>query len=330
VTRNIGRYNVLMHSCVINALGIVLTILVGTFKMAWSQDLDYSDQDFTTTERLPRFQVEIIAFSYNEFDPSEENFSQKNNPRLIKLESIRPIAVVEEASNISEHIVSMLSTLQTHPDLMLDPIDPLFYDDVIDPFDEHSPQNLSPEYLIAVEENFGLLDSLELTTEKKEPAKTPPQTRVLDQDALELSSAVARLNRLNAYTVLAHGGWIQEGLSEEEATPIEIWILDSLNPMGTIKLHLSRFLHLTIALDFYAEEALPRKTADSLENITLIPAHEIRATRRARSGELHYFDHPAFGLLVSVKPAPPEPNLPEEIEDSINPLLGPATSLPSN
>ncbi len=326
MTRNIGRYNVLMHSCVLNALGIVLAILAGTFKMAWAQDLESSDQDFTTTEQLPRFQVEIIAFSYNEFDSDEEQFSQIHNSRLIKFQSIRPTTIVEEISNISKHILSMLPTLPTHSDRILDPIDPLFYDNIIDPFDEHSPQNLSPEYLIAVEENFELFDSLDLTTEKKELASNTHQALILDQDSLELSSAVARLNRLNAYTVLAHGGWIQEGLSEEEATPIEIWILDSLNPMGTIKLHLSRFLHLTVALDFYAEEAAPRKIGGSLEHITLIPAHEIRATRRARSGELHYFDHPAFGLLVSVKPAPPKPNLPEEIEDSLNPLLGPATS----
>ena len=48
---------------------------------------------------------------------------------------------------------------------------------------------------------------------------------------------------------------------------------------------------------------------------------ELRTTRRTRSGELHYFDHPAFGLLVMVRPAPEEA---EPTDGLLTPPLGPA------
>ena len=325
MTRKIGRYNMQMHSFALNAFCILLTILAGTLQVAWSQQLEDYNEVFEITEKLPRFQVEIIAFSYNDFNSEEENFEQKNNPRTIKLPSTMSTVIIEKTQSTPKRVLSIHPILQVQSDPLLDPIHPLFYDEIINPFDVHNPQDLAPEYIIAVEENLGLLDALTLNTKKVEPLQHAYQTRFIDQNELELTSALARLNRINAYTVLAHGGWIQEGLSEEEATPIEIWMLDSLNPMGTVKLHLSRFLHITVSLDFYAEESPPKKTEHGLEKITLKSAHELRATRRARSGELHYFDHPAFGILVSVKPAPPEPEILETTDAPLNnQLLEPA------
>jgi hypothetical protein len=35
-----------------------------------------------------------------------------------------------------------------------------------------------------------------------------------------------------------------------------------------------------------------------------------------RSGELHFFDHPAFGVIVVVRPQPDEP---ETLEDDLTP-----------
>ena len=40
--------------------------------------------------------------------------------------------------------------------------------------------------------------------------------------------------------------------------------------------------------------------------MALPPRFTLTAERQARSGELHYFDHPAFGLLVKVTPLPPD------------------------
>ena len=43
-----------------------------------------------------------------------------------------------------------------------------------------------------------------------------------------------------------------------------------------------------------------------LSEFVLAPRYTLHADRQTRSGELHYFDHPAFGLLVLVTPLPPD------------------------
>ena len=47
--------------------------------------------------------------------------------------------------------------------------------------------------------------------------------------------------------------------------------------------------------------------------IDLRPRYAINTDRRARSGELHYIDHPAFGVIVLVTP---EPEKAEEGQDN--------------
>jgi hypothetical protein len=37
--------------------------------------------------------------------------------------------------------------------------------------------------------------------------------------------------------------------------------------------------------------------------------YHLNAERTTRSGELHYFDHPAFGVLIKVTPVKPEPSV---------------------
>ena len=83
-------------------------------------------------------------------------------------------------------------------------------------------------------------------------------------------------------------------------------VLGVMNPRGTVRVHLSRFLHITLDLTYQgAPDATPAFGAsDRLDELVLAPRYRITATRSARSGELHYFDHPAFGVLVRVTPLP--------------------------
>jgi hypothetical protein len=69
---------------------------------------------------------------------------------------------------------------------------------------------------------------------------------------------------------------------------------------------LSRFLHITLDLTYQGSSAAapPPGAGDGLEEIPLAPQYRMRATRSARSNELHYFDHPVFGVLVRVTPVP--------------------------
>jgi hypothetical protein len=95
-------------------------------------------------------------------------------------------------------------------------------------------------------------------------------------------------------------------LPEAESTPFELQALGVLNPHGTVRVHLSRFLHITLDVTYQGTSAAtpPPSAGDGLEEIPLAPQYRMRATRSARSNELHYFDHPAFGVLVRVTPVP--------------------------
>jgi hypothetical protein len=130
--------------------------------------------------------------------------------------------------------------------------------------------------------------------------------RPLRPEDLKLGNEYRRLRAIAAYAPLVHTGWIQPGLPEADAEAFDLKVLGILNPSGTIRVHLSRFLHITLDLTYRAEAGLTPALAtnDGLEEVVLAPRYHLAATRNARSGELHYFDHPAFGVLVRVTPVP--------------------------
>lgn len=416
MTRSSPGYNGPMRAYGFSARFIFFVLQAGAWGVALCQepapfatDPAPSGGDFEETEQLPRFQIEVIAFAYNAFDPTEEQFHREHKPmdlstgpgtpveppRELPSQGIDPYQrpapwppagrvptepagpafpddtgfrgdatgnaiersgaygsgnefdrgtirgqVVEEPPSISEQILSTLLTLEEEPD-PLNPLDPNGTSNALepgvspgaplDPLAQGASTDPAPRDLIAVQERSGPLNPSQPPAARGEPAEEPLQFRFLTREELELTAESARLDRLDAYTVLAHGGWVQEGLPEDRARPFNVAMLGALNPMGTVQLHLSRFLHVTVALDYRARAARPVTAAppfptysNVLEEVSLPPVYELRATRRTRSGELHYFDHPAFGLLVLVRPAPELPEESEDTEESLNPPLGPA------
>src|SRR5690606_7891055 len=157
--------------------------------------------------------------------------------------------------------------------------------------------------------------------------------RLLAPEELKLVDAHRRLERLDAYTPLVHGGWIQEGLPLRDAKSFDLAYLGASNPAGTIRLHLSRYLHLAVDLvyrtetgrlrapqaeaglrdDGFGGSAGPlRPGADAsrlgtqaLSDVPLPSRYVLRAERRIGSGTVQYFDHPMFGVLVLVEPYEP-------------------------
>ncbi|MGQ0657864.1 MAG: CsiV family protein [Chromatiales bacterium] len=112
------------------------------------------------------------------------------------------------------------------------------------------------------------------------PVDSLPQSRLL------LSGAVRELERSGQYTTLLHVGWQQGG---EEGRPVRITsealgadgrpIVD-----GDIRLAVGRQLTLSALLQcLYHGQVMV-----------------LREERNLRLGELHYFDHPLFGMLVQV------------------------------
>jgi hypothetical protein len=164
------------------------------------------------------------------------------------------------------------------------------------------------ESLTAPNEPAGASDPL-ATPAGNAPA--PFRFRLLAPEELTLTRHYAALGRIDAYVPLVHGGWVQQGLPETAARPFDLALLGVRNPRGNIRLHLSRFLHLTVDLSYQDGAGPPLPTQpvfgeSILTELPLAPRYSLRAERQTRSGELHYFDHPAFGLLVVVTPLPPD------------------------
>lgn len=132
------------------------------------------------------------------------------------------------------------------------------------------------------------------------PNKTP-------SDGSPLSRARTRLESEGAYRILAHKFWVQEARPESETHGYAVSD-DSQLLSGLVKFYISRYLHVRLdmlLLDLEASggtgvpEHADRASADS-NNATL--AYRISERRRVRSDEIYYFDHPKFGVLVSVSP----------------------------
>jgi hypothetical protein len=129
--------------------------------------------------------------------------------------------------------------------------------------------------------------------------------RPLRPEELKLTTEYRKLRAIAAYQPLVHVGWVQPGLPEADSTPVDLGTFGVINPHGTVRVHLARFLHITLDLTYQGTGSAPAAgVGDGLDEIALAPEYRLMTTRSARSTELHYFDHPAFGVLVRVTPVP--------------------------
>jgi Peptidoglycan-binding protein, CsiV len=196
---------------------------------------------------------------------------------------------------------------------------------------DHQEERFDREPARAVDEPATFTDiprfdaAVPLGFEPESPATDAPglgtefRFRILKPEELDLDSEYRKLERLDAYVPLLHAGWVQPGLPEDQARPFDLALLGALNPVGTVRVHLARFLHITLDLT-YKEPAAASTVGtalppfgNELTELPVAPRYRLVAGRQARSGELHYFDHPAFGVLIKITPAPmPAPEtLPE-------------------
>lgn len=279
-------------------------------------------------EALPRYHVEVIVFANNEGDPGEEWFSHelaksrrnavdttaRRTPRVVGSDDAfltdEGDAIVLDSLSLDELIWAAREEMPTDPNALLEDVLPGAPPETVP-----SP----PDNALGGATTETPADDLDIEVRSAGRSQSF-RFRLLEADELQLGNAYARISRLGAYAPLLHGGWVQEGLSETQAYPFDLVYLGATNPRGTIQLHLSRFLHVTVDLDYLAGRALPsgpRSGPFTLGEVSTIPRYALETQRRLRSGELHYIDHPMFGVLVLVTPAP-EP-AESESEDGLRP-----------
>ena len=127
-------------------------------------------------------------------------------------------------------------------------------------------------------------------------------------DELALAGAVAGLRRSGDFFVLAHGRWLQTLPPSSRPMPLFAQFGARLPAGGVFELEgtisVSQGRYIDIVLDLMAPEAPVAGDAWQLARDGYALLQE---TRRSRFGEVHYFDHPRYGVVVKTQRVrPPE------------------------
>ena len=86
---------------------------------------------------------------------------------------------------------------------------------------------------------------------------------------------------------------------------------------GLARVAVERYLHLDLDLRLHLPASATQATSPEEYGV---PEIRLRQQRRMRSKELHYFDHPRFGVIALITPYEPEPE----------PVLPQKTDIPSS
>jgi hypothetical protein len=126
------------------------------------------------------------------------------------------------------------------------------------------------------------------------------------------------------YRPLYHIAWRQQVVDPEKAQSLYLYLPPDAGepgpmypPMleGTLKIGVKRYLHLEA--DLLLRLPLTPDDGEAYFMGPSVRSYRMQATRRMRSGKLHYLDHPVLGVLVQAEryePPVPEPE-PETTED---------------
>ncbi len=277
-------------------LGAVLTAPVS------AQEIDSLELE-PIEPAAPRYAVEVILFTYgdgvatgNEVFPPDEVEGAEPGPAAERDEEIA-FGDRQDAAEFSDRPMPGDTAMRAEPEN--EPRDERALqrggeynaENEVDP--ESAPTSLEP---LPMPADIGLV--------------------VLPREELTLSSEFSKLSELDAYRPIVWTGWTQAAYESDVTPEIRLRRLARI-PLpfdGTLKLYLSRYLHLEVDLTMEDRRIGVSTAADSQldpggtyagwgEPATQ-PAetvhYRIRENRIFRNGELRYFDHPKFGLLARI------------------------------
>ena len=132
----------------------------------------------------------------------------------------------------------------------------------------------------------------------------------------DIGKAVAVLETNDKYQVLTHKRWVQTA-DARSSSPV-MRITDQAGDLdGTVVFYMSRFLHVDVDLllkdqpgqkteTVSANDVQPVAVSSSAADATTSNNQElvfrIDESRRIRSSQMNYFDHPKFGVLLIITP----------------------------
>jgi len=137
----------------------------------------------------------------------------------------------------------------------------------------------------------------------------------LPKSQFRLTAQRNALARSAPYRPLAHLAWRQVVPGRQQAKPVELPggqdNPDRAYVDGLVRVAVERYLHLDLDLRLH----LPANVTQATSLEYGVPDIRLKQQRRMRSKELHYFDHPRFGVVALITPyespqATPETNIP--------------------
>ncbi len=169
--------------------------------------------------------------------------------------------------------------------------------------------------------------SPDLTDAQEIPTTAVPnaQLQPLPPDQFKLQAEEQKLAENGNYEVLLHTGWRQLGVPREKGIPVHVHTTApattdtaaaaapaALPPPrldGVVELTVLRYLHLDVDLLFRGQALTSTNSVSDFFAVApakpSVPIYRLQESRRMRSNQLHYFDHPMFGVIALVTPYTP-------------------------
>ncbi|UQB41432.1 hypothetical protein JX580_06980 [Thiomicrospira microaerophila] len=136
--------------------------------------------------------------------------------------------------------------------------------------------------------------------------------RLVDAEKLSLKDEISKMTTDRGYDVLAHFAWQQPLKSRIDAIPlliepsIQLRRAESSPLLGKIRVYQERFIHAEVNMEL--DRQIPVRIRSRFAEHQQIPIDwlpdswrfKIEESRRMRFGQLHYLDHPIFGVLIKV------------------------------
>lgn len=119
----------------------------------------------------------------------------------------------------------------------------------------------------------------------------------------ELSTAFEKMASTGNYLLVTHKRWVQVARPKEDERLIRITKANE-GLDGTVHFYRDRFLHLDLNL-ILGEDTVPVASLETSGGANKEKQQDnfiIKEKRKVRSDMINYFDHPKFGVLITVSP----------------------------
>ncbi|HDN69519.1 MAG TPA: hypothetical protein ENG26_02940 [Gammaproteobacteria bacterium] len=138
----------------------------------------------------------------------------------------------------------------------------------------------------------------------------------LPESTHQLGNISYSLRQAPGYSVLYHSAWRQPAYDNRNAIghPIDSSVRSGGKSLsGQIKLVRERYLHLDV--DLLLASATAMTESSYMEGDGGSPVYELSEKRRIKkSGKVHYFDHPRFGMIAILTPYQ-SPQLEQQLQE---------------